>query len=101
MTQATNVVHKPLFYRGKDNCFSNFDKTLIRTVWTALKNNVTKIGVLTFIRYSQSFVYCRVFVLLIIDYSTKKGVLVYSRKRASEIVNFRSNQYRKQCELRC
>ena len=32
------------------------------------------------VNYSQSFVYCRVFVLLIIDYSTKKGVLVYSRK---------------------
>ena len=47
----------------------------------------------------QSFVYCRVFVLLIIDYSTKKGVLVYSRKCASAIVYFRSNPYRKQCEL--
>ena len=44
--------------------------------------------------YSQSFVYCRVFVLLIIDYSTKKGVLVYSRKCASEIV-FRSNPVHK------
>ena len=43
--------------------------------------------------YSQSFVYCRVFVFLIIDYSTKKGVLVNSRKRASEIVYFRSNPY--------
>ena len=51
--------------------------------------------------YSQSFVYCRVFVLLIIDCSTKKGVLVYSRKCASEIVYFRSNPYRKQCELMC
>ena len=45
--------------------------------------------------YSQSFVYCHVFVLLIIDYSTKKGVLVYSRKCASEILYFRSNLYRK------
>ena len=52
-------------------------------------------------QYSQSFVYCRVFVLLIIDYSTKKGVLVYSRKCASEIVYFRSNPYRKQCDLIC
>ena len=51
--------------------------------------------------YSQSFVYCRVFVLLIIDYFTKKGVLVYSRKCAIEIVYFRSNTYRKQCELMC
>ena len=49
--------------------------------------------------YSQSDVYCRVFVLLIIDYSTKKDVLVYSRKCTSEIVYFRSNLYRKQCEL--
>ena len=32
----------------------------------------------TCVNYSQSFVYCRVFVLLIIDYSTKKGVLVNS-----------------------
>ena len=53
------------------------------------------------ISYSQSFVYCRVFVLLLIDYSTKKGVLVYSRKCASEIVYFRSNPYIKQCELMC
>ena len=51
------------------------------------------------IHYSQSFVYCRVFVLLIIDYSTKKDVLVYWRKCSSEIVYFRSNPYRKQCEL--
>ena len=51
--------------------------------------------------YSQSFVYCRVFVLLIIDFSTKKGVLVYQRKCASEIVYFRSNPYRKQCKLMC
>ena len=51
--------------------------------------------------YSQSFVYCRVFVLIIIDYSTKKSVLVYSRKCASEIVYFRSNPYVKQCELMC
>ena len=51
--------------------------------------------------YSQSFVYCRVFVLLIIDYSTKKGVQVYSRKCANEIVYFRSNPYIKQCELMC
>ena len=51
--------------------------------------------------YSQSFVYCRVFVLLIIDYSTKKGVLVYSRKCASEIVYSRSDTYIKQCELMC
>ena len=51
--------------------------------------------------YSQSFVYCLVFVLLIIDYSTKKGVLVNSRKCASEIVYFRSNSYLKQCELMC
>ena len=50
---------------------------------------------------SQSFVYCRVFVFLIIDSSTKKGVLVNSRKCASEIVYFRSNPYRKQCELMC
>ena len=41
------------------------------------------------------------FVLLIIDYSTKKGVLVYSRKCASEIVYFGSNPYIKQCELMC
>ena len=47
----------------------------------------------TEVYYSQSFVYCRVFVLLIIDFSTKKGVLVYSRKCASEIVYFRSNPY--------
>ena len=39
-------------------------------------------------KYSQRFVYCRVFVPLIIDYSTKKGVLVYSRKCASEIVSY-------------
>ena len=51
--------------------------------------------------YSQSFVYCRVFILLIIDYSTKKAVLVYSRKCASEIIYFRSNPYVKQCELMC
>ena len=51
--------------------------------------------------YSKSFVYCRVFVRLIIDYSMKKGVLVYSRKCASEIVYFRSNPYRKECELMC
>ena len=51
--------------------------------------------------YNQSFVYCCVFVLVIIDYSTKKGVLVNSRKCASEIVYFRSNPYRKQCELMC
>ena len=51
--------------------------------------------------YSQSFVYCRVFLLLIIDYSTKKGVLVYSRNYASENVYFRSNPYIKQCELMC
>ena len=44
--------------------------------------------------HSQSFVYCRVFVLLIIDYSTKKDIQVYSWKRASEIVCFRSNPYR-------
>ena len=50
---------------------------------------------------SQSFFYCRVFVLLIIDYSTKKGVPVYSRKCASEIIYFHSNPYRKQCELMC
>ena len=50
---------------------------------------------------SQSFVYCRVFILLIIDYSTKNGVLVCSRKSASEISHFRSNPYRKQCELMC
>ena len=50
VTQARNVVHKPLFYSGGDNCFSNFEKTLIRTNWEALKRNVTKIGVLTFIR---------------------------------------------------
>ena len=50
-------------------------------------------------RYSQSFVYCRVFVLLIIDYSTKKGVLVYSRKCASEIVYFRSNRVQKAVRL--
>ena len=43
---------------------------------------------LTVLHYTQSFVYCRVSVLLIIDYSTKKGVLVYSRKCASEIVYF-------------
>ena len=43
----------------------------------------------------------RVFVLLIIDYSTKNGALVNSRKCASEIVYFRSNPYRKQCELMC
>ena len=36
-----------------------------------------------------------------IDYSTKKAVLVYSRKCASEIVYFGSNPYRKQCELMC
>ena len=55
------------------------------------------------IPYSQSFGYCHVFVLLIIDYSIKKGVLVYSRKCASEIVysKFRSNPYIKQCELMC
>ena len=53
------------------------------------------------ITYSQSVVYCRVIVLLIIDYSTKKGVLVYSRKYASENVYFRSNLYIKQCELMC
>ena len=53
------------------------------------------------INYIQSFVYCRVFVLLIIDYSTKKGVLVYSRKCASEIVYFRTYPDRKQCELMC
>ena len=47
------------------------------------------------------FIYCRVFVHLIIDYSTKKGVLVYSRKCASEIIYFRSNPYLKQCELIC
>ena len=41
------------------------------------------------------------FVLLIIDYSTKKGVLVYSRQYASEIVYFRSNPYRNHCELMC
>ena len=52
-------------------------------------------------RYSKSFVCCRVFVLLIIDYSKKKGVLVNSRKCASEIVYFRSNPYRKCCELMC
>ena len=51
--------------------------------------------------YSQSFVYCRVFVFLIIDYSTKKCVLIYSRKCSSEIVNFRSNPYRKQGESMC
>ena len=50
VTQARNVVYKPLFYRGKDNCFSNFEKTLIRGNWTALKRKWTKIGVLTFIR---------------------------------------------------
>ena len=44
---------------------------------------------------SESFVYCRVFVLLII------GVQVNSRKYASDIVYFRSNPYRKQCELIC
>ena len=41
------------------------------------------------------------FVLLIIDYSTKKDVLVYSRKCAREIEYFRSNPYIKQCELMC
>ena len=51
--------------------------------------------------YSQSFVYCRVFVLIIIDYSTKKGELVNSRKCASEIVYVRSNPYRNQWELMC
>ena len=50
-------------------------------------------------RYSQSFVYCPVFVLVIINYSTKKGVLVNSRKSANEIVYFRSNPYRKQILL--
>lgn len=50
VTHATNVVHKPLFYRGGDYCFSNFEKTLIRTNWNGLKNNISKIGVLTFIR---------------------------------------------------
>ena len=29
----------------------------------------------------------------------KNGMLVYSRKCASEIVYFRSNPYKKQCEL--
>ena len=52
-------------------------------------------------KYSQTFVYCRVFVLLIIDHSTKKVVLVNSRICASKIVYFRSNPYRKQCELMC
>ena len=52
-------------------------------------------------RYSQSFVYCRVSVFLISDYSTTKGVLVNSRKCAGEIVCFRSNPCRKQCELMC
>ena len=47
----------------------------------------------TYACYSQSFVYCHVFVLLKIDYSLKKGVLVHSRKCASEIVYFRSNPY--------
>ena len=41
------------------------------------------------------------FILLIIDYSTKKGVLVYSGNCASEIVYFRCNPYIKQCELMC
>ena len=52
-------------------------------------------------RYNQSFVYCRVFVLLIIEYSTKKDVLVDSQKYVSEIVYFRSNPNRKSCELMC
>ena len=43
------------------------------------------------------FIVVFVHVLLINDYSTKKGVLGYSRKCASEIVYFRSNRYRKQC----
>ena len=65
-------------------------------------NKNTTINItLTIEDYSQSFVYCRVFVLLIIDYTTKKGVLENSRKCASEIVYFRSNPYIKQCELMC
>ena len=51
--------------------------------------------------YRSRFVYCRVFVLLIIDNSTKEGVLVYLREYVTEIVNFRSNPYRKHCEFKC